>query len=913
MQEHEERNADMEQRTEKETAETERGMTETEQKMTKTGQETAEAVPNEIETAQKINRKERKMAKRKEKTNRKSRQERTMNGNEPKTGFWNSIKFQNAVFMTGLLVMTVSIVGAMLFLFAMDIDDELSYYGLESVLEETMMTSDYTDSWLFEDAYINEAVTQASAAQARALFETDGKFDENKTIDLAYVSMLRGETASATGITYRLGDLLRVRNTNIETRWLIQPQLDAVHDKKKEDPAAVSSWEELNQILMESLTTGYGVNYPQKRCVYFEEVFPTDGESLYVHADDLNTLAVYTEYLEELLPFVRGMYDKYARSAEEPGNIGIALVCPSIGMIYCSFADYEGVRAGSFTEVSEALYDYVAQKEHGVVYHCGAGTILDGSADISLFEEKLGRMIGLHEGDRLYLVLDAEFSQNDSLNRMKDWYETIKITAERLIAVFIIGVILFLIGFVRRTMLEGRSQTQKPRLIDGWFTSILLAVIGLMIVSALIPLALLEVLGEWYWSYYNIGNMIGIYMNGGGILLVSALSVFVIASVVSYCFFELVNRLKKRTIYKKSLLRFVLCKCKKAAHWSFRCMQKLLMLVDGKIKWAVGYILFLFVNLLAVLFAAEEQASVLIVLMAIVDLVIGALVIAYFREQDKLREHMRATVQGSRGEPLAADRFHGNNEKMVELINDMDTGISRAVEKSMKDERMRTELIANVSHDIRTPLTSIINYVDLLKKEPIESENAQKYLEVLDEKSARLKQLTEDLVEASRITSGNVSVENVRMSAAELVQQIAAEYEEKFKQKELTLVLHLPEEQADDSFIGDSRYVWRVLSNLFSNLYKYAMPHTRVYFSMYRTPTPTFCMELKNISEYPLNISPEELTERFVRGDASRGTEGNGLGLSIAQSLMNVMHGSLQILIDGDLFKVLLHFPVPPQ
>ncbi|MDE5819737.1 MAG: hypothetical protein K2I07_10545, partial [Lachnospiraceae bacterium] len=476
MQEHEERNADMERRTE---------------------QETAGA-------------------------------EQEMNGSEPKTGFWNSRKVQNAIFMTGLLVMTISIVWALLFLFTVDIDGELSAYGLESILEDTMMTSDYTASCLFEDAYLEEAAAQASAAHARTLFETNGKFDENKTIDLAYVSMLRGEAASATGITYRLGDLLRVRSTNIETRWLIQPQIDAVHDKKKEDPTAVSSWEELNQILMESMTTGYGANYPQKRCVYFEEVFPTDGKSLYVHADDLDTLAVYTEYLEELLPFVSGMYDKYARAAEEPGNIGIALVCPAIGLTYCSFADYEGVREGSFTEISEALYDYVAQKEHSVVYHFGAGTILGGNMDIPLFEEKCGSMLGLHEGDRLYLVLDAEFTQNDSLRRMKDWYETIKITAERLIAVFVIGLLLFLVGFVRRTMLEGRIQAQKPRLIDNWFTSILLCVIGLMFVGAMIPLEILSVLGEWYWSYYNIGNTVGIYMNGGGILLISVLSVFVI-------------------------------------------------------------------------------------------------------------------------------------------------------------------------------------------------------------------------------------------------------------------------------------------------------------------------------------------------------------------------------------------------
>ncbi|MCM1102817.1 MAG: HAMP domain-containing histidine kinase [Clostridium sp.] len=846
-----------------------------------------------------------------------------------KTGLWNSRKFQNAACMFGLLLMVLSIVCAWLFVITMDVDEEVCSYGIGNVIEEAMTTPAYTDSWLFEDTLMEEAETLAGAAHARALFETDGVFDENKTIDLAYAAMLYGDSAAETGITYRVGDLINWKDWEFQTIGLIRPQFDAVLAKKEEDPDAFSSWDELNQILMSSVDTGYAVNYPQKECVYSEKVFPTDGRSLYVHADDLDTLAVYTEYLERLIRFVRGMYDNYGRLNAQEGNIGLARVNPSAGLIYCDIDDYTGVRTGSVTEINAALYDHVAQKEYGIVHHYGTGTIHTGKTDISFNEEALCRALGLREGERLYLVLDADFTRHDSLWRMGEWYQVVKNVAAGVIAAFLIGFVLFVTAFVRRTMLEGRElplqepqelPQQKPRLIDRWFTIIPLAAIVALVLCAALPIILMLQLAEWYWSYYEIGNSVGIYLCGGGIIAVSVISVFVLASLILYCYLELVNRLKKHTLYRKSLLRFALCLIKRVVLWIVGWMKKifvwiggrigkLVRAVDGKVKWVVGYLLFLFVNLIGILIGVDGAAP-LVVLLAIADLLVGAAVLMYFKEQDVLRKHMEATVQGNRGEALAAERFHGANQKTAELINDMDSGISRAVEKSMKDERMRTELIANVSHDIRTPLTSIINYVDLLKKEPMESEKAQQYLAVLDEKSARLKQLTEDLVEASRITSGNVSVENVRMSAAELVQQIAAEYEEKFQQKELTLVLNMPEDGTDDSFIGDSRYVWRVLSNLFNNLYKYAMPHTRVYFSMYRTPTPTFCMELKNISEYPLNISPEELTERFVRGDSSRGTEGNGLGLSIAQSLMNVMHGSLEIVIDGDLFKVILNFPV---
>lgn len=835
-----------------------------------------------------------------EKNSKKAKKERT--GGKRKNRFWNSRKFQNIACIVGALLIALSTMGEMLLLGVMEMDGDFDLYGIGDVFADVMTTSGYTDSQLYEDAFLEEAGTLAVQAHARELFETDGRYDEDRMIDLAYVSMLH-EGVPATGVTYRIGDLIKWKRSELQTKWLIPPQFDAVYEMKQKDPYAIASSEELNTILTNAPNV-----MVQKECVYYELALPTDGKSLYTHAGDLSVLSEYTSYLRELLMYVAGMYSYYTDQSGARGNLGIAVVNPSVGLVYSSVDGDEVQLGGNADDVNRALYDYVTQKEYHVVYHFGTGTISAGKTDIPLFEEAVSRCIGLHEGDRLYLMLDADFSKEDLLWRMRDWYELIKNLTAGMLAAFAAGVCLFLTAFIRRSMLEGREE-EKPRLIEKWFTILLPAVLLPLAAIVYIAWHLLEDLAEWYWYHYELGNEAGIYLSGGGMFVLAAVTVGVAASLGLYFYLEIVNRIKKRMLYQKSLLRFILRYLKKVCVWILENIKNLMRIVDGKIKWAVGYLAFLFVNLIGILNGADGYA-VLIVLLAIADLLIGASVLAYFKEQDALRSHMEKTVQGSSGEPLCAERYHGMNRRTAELINDMDLGISRAVEKSVKDERMRTELIANVSHDIRTPLTSIINYVDLLKKEPIESENAQKYLRVLDEKSARLKQLTEDLVEASRITSGNVSAELVRMSAAELVQQAAAEYEEKFRQKDLTLVLSLPEEASEDSFIGDSRYVWRVLSNLFSNVCKYAMPHTRVYLSMYRTPAPFFRMELKNISEYPLNIPPEELTERFVRGDLSRGTEGNGLGLSIAQSLMNVMHGTLEIVIDGDLFKVMLDFPV---
>ena len=228
-----------------------------------------------------------------------------------------------------------------------------------------------------------------------------------------------------------------------------------------------------------------------------------------------------------------------------------------------------------------------------------------------------------------------------------------------------------------------------------------------------------------------------------------------------------------------------------------------------------------------------------------------------------------------------------------------------AAEKQMKSERMKAELVTNVSHDIKTPLTSIINYVDLMKNADSQEE-AQAYLEVLERQSLRLKKLIEDLMEMSKASTGNVTTQITQVNAAEAVHQALGEFADKLLAARLTSVVRLPEEPV--SMQADGRLAWRVMGNLLSNAVKYAMPGTRLYVDVEKQENRVL-ISFKNISAEPLNISAEELMERFVRGDASRNTEGSGLGLNIAASLMEVQGGKMEVLVDGDLFKVTLFFP----
>ncbi|MBR1457209.1 MAG: hypothetical protein IJ594_08655 [Oscillospiraceae bacterium] len=250
--------------------------------------------------------------------------------------------------------------------------------------------------------------------------------------------------------------------------------------------------------------------------------------------------------------------------------------------------------------------------------------------------------------------------------------------------------------------------------------------------------------------------------------------------------------------------------------------------------------------------------------------------------------------------------------ELAEHANDLNhirDGLSVAVAERMKSERLRTELITNVSHDIKTPLTSIVNYVDLLAREAPENEKSREYLEVLQRQSARMKKLIDDLIEASKASTGSLPVEKERCELGVLLDQTAGEYGEKLAAAGLELILQKPE--APVSVLADGRHMWRIFDNLLQNVVKYAQPGTRVYLSLERREDRAL-VTLRNISRGQLNVSGEELLERFVRGDSSRNTEGSGLGLSIARSLAQLQGGEMDLTVDGDLFKVTLRFPALP-
>lgn len=291
----------------------------------------------------------------------------------------------------------------------------------------------------------------------------------------------------------------------------------------------------------------------------------------------------------------------------------------------------------------------------------------------------------------------------------------------------------------------------------------------------------------------------------------------------------------------------------------------------------------------------------------IINAIIGAFAIVVAILLKRIKKGTEEIAKGNLYKKINTKYMFLDMKDHAENINNINDGIAKAVEERMKSERFKTELITNVSHDIKTPLTSIINYVDLLEKEEIENETAKEYVSVLSRQSARLKKLIDDLLEASKASTGNISVNLTQLELGILLSQALGEYDEKFSNSNLQVVLNKTDEQL--LVMADNRHIWRVLDNILNNIAKYAQPNTRVYIDAKRNGKNAE-ISFRNISKDPLNISGDELMERFVRGDSSRNTEGSGLGLSIAKSLTEVQKGKLDIQIDGDLFKVQLTFPL---
>lgn len=376
-----------------------------------------------------------------------------------------------------------------------------------------------------------------------------------------------------------------------------------------------------------------------------------------------------------------------------------------------------------------------------------------------------------------------------------------------------------------------------------------------------------------------------------------------VAMAIVLPFFTTVTaQLKNRSLIRHSFIGWCLHLTKQLLAWLAGGVKTILSVMTSTYWFLpLGYLLFhLILGVLTM--EANETASAL--LLAFVMIGTGLLLLCvYVYGWQKAQTAAQKLADGDLLHQTSTEKTYFAQKKHIENLNSISEGMQKAIEEQLKSEHFRTELITNVSHDLKTPLTSIINYVDLLKKRNIQDEAAQNYIAILEQKSQRLKTLTEDLVEASKAAAGVLNVNTERLDAGQLIQQAVGEYEERLSKAGLTVVKEIPDTPVYVQ--ADGRHLWRILDNLLSNCAKYAMPNTRVYVLLEQRNGEAV-ISVKNISAEPLNIPAEELMERFVRGDSSRTNEGSGLGLSIAQSLAKLQNADFCISTDGDLFKAQL-------
>ena len=550
----------------------------------------------------------------------------------------------------------------------------------------------------------------------------------------------------------------------------------------------------------------------------------------------------------------------------------------------------------SYAQLEQNLEKIFKEKAYAVVYPELSECVTNiPGADLQVWNHTIDQSFDTK--DFVFAVsVDTKFSVADSMADEAENYETYSKLMFPMLAGAIFGSVLWLIGMVWLTVTAGRRPEDEEIHLNGfdrWYTEI----------------AAGAVIGIWLAGMIISGTLIANSSLGYSHAVATVIVTCLICGTYTMAWFligylSLVRRIKAGTLWKNSLIRTVL-------KWIGKCSGKLADFARAfsrntaeKIKVLLVGGAFLFLQFLIIGCVFSGAGVFLLALMA-VDVAVMIFAIRKADGLDLIMDGLKKISDGELQYKIKTDTLTGKQKVMAEYINNIGSGLDAAVENSLKKERMQTELITNVSHDLKTPLTSIINYVDLMKRENPTDPKIQEYLRILDEKSQRLKVLTEDVVEASKASTGNIKLEMNDIDFVEMVQQVIGEFEEKFKEKNLTMMVHFTDEPS--IIYADGQRMWRVLENVFGNVVKYAMEGTRVYAEISnRNKKVTF--SLKNISAQPLNISADELTERFIRGDVARNTEGSGLGLSIAKSLTELQGGEFKLYLDGDLFKVMITF-----
>ena len=799
---------------------------------------------------------------------------------------------------------------------------------------------EYTDSKEFENLMCRATMEVLNRILYEDLFETDGKYNPDKWIDIMQYGYNEKKYEEEQGVRYKLSDL-ETWSEEYQNHQYIDETAPVVVCQKEDKTYYYYYWEEFLNLLrekklvidMEGYTaeeisealysgnmsinqiSGHLILGPDDKIMYRdfwgfngvleEEMQPEGGNNILDvvnHTPELNRKLsdVYTQLRSVLssLYYDLKSYESSGEWTEGNTNFAYIYVDKETRQVYTNRKEYQ-----DYSSVKENISDIQNNAKYLIVQSKLSDFKTNMDITANDWKEFVKAQRGNNNSDFIFAAaVDSTFAIQDSFYLDKKMYDEYApyINSGALFLIF--SILVMIVCLIWLTIITGRNRKDDEihlNVFDRWKTELAAVfVIGIWMV----PVMFWSVNGNMALGYFAekadlMTATIGYSYEYASGYIPTVEDIIVLTGTAAYTmilfligYLSLVRRIKAGTMWKNSML-YALCRfCQ--IFWNHRSVSWK-MIVSGLFLIGIHWMLALFRN------------PALVVITLVADGFILYYLVMSAIARNELTKGVKAVAGGDLEYQISMKYLRGEHKEMAEMLNDIGSGLQKAVEKSVKSERLKTDLITNVSHDIKTPLTSIINYVDILKRSNIEDPKIQGYLEILETKAQRLKTLTEDVVEASKVSSGNINLEMMDVNLVEMINQTAGEFAEKFSLKNLELIQTLPNEPA--IIHVDGRRMWRVLENLYNNAAKYAMPGTRIYADLHFDKDDVV-FSLKNVSEYPLNFSADELTERFIRGDISRSTEGSGLGLSIAKSLVQMQGGTLELYLDGDLFKVTVCF-----
>lgn len=738
-------------------------------------------------------------------------------------------------------------------------------FWLEDSISIQEMAKSYEESDLFFRQVDSILSDKINGQKNTELFETDGAYAPDKGIDIQSYGA-EGSSVQDMNTTYRLEDLLTFAQDG---------SLAVLHEKI----AAAIEQEQNGQNPGEVLIG---------QADLLETIYPVTGISLAEcsrwYSDPANfVLSMYVR-LDEVCTSIYQRYQEYTNlqkaswSQDAPSNLRYCIENTATGDLYTNTgaSAYEDGKVR--IEQDENFVSLYEGERSFDIMVTNPDSVLNTDAEEWFMVKRY-----VNKNERVFLAVDLNYPVSDELQVYAGYFARREDMIMLSLAGAVISGVLLLAGFVLSMLTAGWQEgrcTPVLQPMDRIPTELAAGVYMIIAVLYLILLTEQRTVQEEIFSTKWIPVAAAV---------ASAWLVF-LSAVTS-----LIRRIRTRTLWSNSICRLLVVTWHRVSRARAASLQLLIL-----------YISFFSLNFLFPLLFDRIGMFMSFVL----DMAALLYLLRDMAGKRSIWEGIHQISQGDLSYKIDTTALQGETAEMARAINEMGDGLQKAVDAIVKNERLKAELITNVSHDLKTPLTSIVSYVDLLKREHLEGERVQHYIEVLDQKSQRLRQLTEDLVEASKISSGNVELQMMQIQFQSMIQQAYGEFQERLEEKQLTACWEMDKEPL--MILADGRHLWRILENLLGNIYKYAKEGTQIDLSLHQSGEQVV-FTLTNISRETLTIDAEELMGRFVRGDKSRNTEGSGLGLSIAQSLTELQGGTFKLILDGERFRAVIRFPLAVQ